>query len=188
MVTSFSQEYPNFTLQCTGITRQELVSGGFSAQHSFLLASEDDVPIGFGDKMESEFLFEDHPVLMVHKDHPFAKEKAVDLRCLRDETIFLPLQDYPLHDHLVQLFANSSLPFPAGNAYSHLATQQMAAKGLGVAFATSHTGLANPQILRYVPIANDYRPWVNRLYWRKNQVFTRDEQTFKDFICKYYQK
>lgn len=188
MVTAFSQEHPNFTLQCTGITRQELVSVGFSAQHSFLLASEDDVPSGFADKMESKFLFEDHPVLMVHKDHPLAREKSVDLSCLRQETIFLPLQDYPLHDHLVQLFEACGLPLPAGNAYSHLATQQMAAKGLGVAFATSHTALANPQVLRYIPIANDYQPWVNRIYWRKNQSFTRDEQTFKDFIEKYYQK
>ena len=188
MVTAFSQEYPNFTLQCTGVTRQELVSSGFSSQHSFLLASEDDVPSGFADKTESLFLFEDHPVLMVHRDHPLAREKAVDLSRLRDETIFLPMQDYPLHDHLVQMFEACGLPFPAGNAYSHLATQQMAANGLGVAFATSHTALANPQVLRYVPIANDYRPWVNRIYWRKNQSFTRDEQIFKDFIHRYYQK
>ena len=112
----------------------------------------------------------------------------MDLSLLRDETIFLPLQDFPLHDHLVQLFANSGLPFPAGNAYSHLATQQMAAKGLGVAFSTSHTCLGNPQVLRYVPISNDYRPWVNRIYWRKNQTFTQDEQTFKNFIHRYYQR
>lgn len=188
MVTAFSQEHPNFTLQCTGVTRLELVSSGFSSQHSFLLAAEDDVPLGLAEKLESEFLFEDHPVLMVHKDHHLAKEKAVDLSCLREETIFLPLQDYPLHDHLIQMFDACGLPVPAGNAYSHLATQQMAANGLGVAFATSHTCLANPQALRYVPIANDYRPWVNRIYWRKNQTFTQDEQTFKDFIRRYYQK
>jgi len=188
MITAFSQECPHFTLQCTGVTRLGLINSGIPAQHSFLLASEDDVPASFWEKMESEFLFEDHPVLMVHKDHPFAREKAVELSCLRDETIFLPLRDYPLRDHLVQMFAECGLPFPAGNAYSHLATQQMVAEGLGVAFATSHTGQANPQVLRYIPIANDYQPWVNRIYWRKNQSFTRDEQTFKDFIEKYYQK
>lgn len=188
MITAFSQEHPHFTLQCTGVTRSELINSGFPAQHSFLLASEDDVPAGFAEKMESDFLFEDHPVLMVHKDHPLAREKTVDLNWLRDETIFLPLQDYPLHDHLAQIFAECGLPFPVGNAYSHLATQQMAAEGLGVAFATSHTGLANPQQLRYIPISNDYQPWVNRIYWRKNQSFTEDEQIFKSFILRYYQK
>lgn len=188
MVTAFSQEYPHFTLLCTGVTRAGLVGSGLSAQHSFLLASEDDIPEVYTDKLDSAFLFEDHPVVMVHKDHPLAKEKAVDLNVLRDETIFLPLQDYPLRDHLMQIFADCSIPFPAGNAYSHLTTQQMAAQGLGIAFATSHTALANPQKLRYVPISNAYQPWVCRLYWRKNQIFTKDEEMFKEFILRYYQK
>jgi len=188
MVTAFSQEYPHFTLLCTGVTRAGLLGSGFSAQHSFLLAAEEDVPEVYSDKLDSEFLFEDHPVVMVHKDHPIAKEKSVDLSQLRDETFFLPLQDYPLHDHLGKLFADCGIPFPAGNAYSHLATQQMAAQGLGIAFATSHTALANPQKLRYVPIANDYQPWNCRIYWRKNQIFTKDEEIFKDFIQRYYQK
>jgi len=186
MVTAFSQEYPNFTLQCTGVTRQELVSSGFSSQHSFLLASEDDVPSGFADKMESQFLFEDHPVVMVHKDHPLAKEKAVELSCLADENIFLPMQDYPLHDHLVRMFAACGLPIPAGNAYSHLATQQMVAKGLGIAFASARMALTVSQSVCYVPISNPYTPWVTRLYWRKNQSFTPDEQLFKDFVEQYY--
>lgn len=186
MITAFSQEYPHFTLLCTGITRAGLLSGEFSARHSFLLAAEDDVPEVFGDRLDSAFLFEDHPVVMVHKDHPIAGQKAVALEQLRNETLFLPLQDYPLFDHLAKLFANSGVPFPAGNAYSHLATQQMTAQGLGVAFATSHTALGNPQQLRYVPIADDYTPWRNRLYWRKNQTLTPDEECFKAFILNYY--
>ena len=64
----------------------------------------------------------------------------------------------------------------------------MTAQGLGIAFSTSHTALANPQELRYVPISNDCRPWINRLYWRKNQTLTADEETFKTFILDYYHK
>lgn len=188
MVTAFSQEYPHFTLLCTGVTRAALAGSGFSAQHSFLLAAEDDIPEVYSDKLDSAFLFEDHPVVMVHKDHPIAREKSVDLDQLRNETIFLPLRDYPLWDHLVKLFADCSIPFPAGNAYSHLATQQMVTQGLGVAFATSHMALANPQNLRYVPISNVYQPWACRLYWRKNQKFTEDEEMFKKFVLLYYQK
>ena len=188
MITAFSQEHPHFTLLCTGVTREGLLSGGFSAQHSFLLAAEDDIPESYQDKLDGEFLFEDHPVVMVHKDHPIAREKAVALECLREDTIFLPLQDYPLRDHLIQMFADCGIPFPAGNAYSHLATQQMVAEGLGIAFATSHTALANPQKLRYVPISNGYQPWICRLYWRKNQKFTQDESLFKNFVLRYYRK
>lgn len=188
MITAFSQEHPHFTLLCTGITRAGLVTGGFSAQHSFFLASEDDIPEAYAEKLDSVFLFEDHPVVVVHKDHPIAQQKTVDLCTLREETLFLPLQNYPLRDHLERLFMDCGIPFSAGNAYSHLATQQMVAEGLGIAFCTSHTALTKSQELRFVPIANDYKPWVCCLYWRKHHAFTEDEKIFKEFILKYYRK
>jgi DNA-binding transcriptional LysR family regulator len=187
MIAAFSQEHPGFSLQCTTVTRFELAARGMSAQHSFLLAAEDDIPTFYSDKLESVFLFEDHPVVMVHPDHPIAQKDAVDLNDLLEETVFLPMQDFPLYDHLVRLFNNCAIPFPAGNAYSHLATQQLAAKGLGVAFATRHTALSPSLSLRYVPISNDYQPWASRLYWRKGRALTKDELIFKDFIQKHYQ-
>ena len=188
MITNFSQEYPGFSLLCTSVNRSELVRNGLSAQHSFLLAAEDDIPPAYEDKLDSVPLFADHPMVMVHPEHPIAKKDAVDLNDLLNETIFLPLQDYPLYEHLVRVFEDSGVPFPAGNAYSHLATQQMAAKGLGVAFATLHTAKTPALPLRYVPISNPYQPWVSRLYWRKGHMFTSDELIFKSFVEDYYQE
>lgn len=186
MVTAFTQEHPHFTLMCTSINRMELASGGLSAQHSFLLAAEDDIPAFYADKLESVFLFEDCPVIMVHPEHPFAHRKSVELGELMEQTLFLPMQDYSLHAHLVRLFDSCGIPFPAGNAYSHLATQQMVAKGLGVAFATMHTACTSSPLLRYIPICNDGISWASRLYWRKGHVFTKDELVFRDFVEKYY--
>ena len=105
---------------------------------------------------------------------------------LQQENIFLPMRDFPLYDHLVQLFSSCGLPFPAGNAYSHLVMQRLVAKGLGVAFATRHTGRTPGLTLRYIPISNELRPWVSRLYWRKGQEFTADERVFYDFVVDYY--
>ena len=188
MFTAFSREHPGFTLQCTSITRSELTNAGLSAQHTFLLASEDDIPVFYADKLDSTFLFEDHPVVMVHTGHPLAQKESVDLRELKDETFFLPLRDFPLYDHLIQLFENCSIPFPAGNAYSHLTMQQMAANGLGISFATAHAALTPYLPVKYIPISNDCQPWVSRLYWRKNHTFTEDERIFKNFIEDYYRR
>lgn len=187
MITAFSQKHPLFSLLCTSVNRMELANSGLSAQYSFLLAAEDDIPVFYADKLESSFLFEDHPVVMAHSEHPLAQKESVDLRALLTEALFLPMQDYPLYDHLVRLFEDCSIPFPAGNAYSHLATQQMVAKGLGVAFATLHTARTPSHSLKYIPIQNNYKPWVSRLYWRKNHTFTKDELLFKEFIENYYQ-
>ncbi len=186
MITDFSQAHPGFTLHCTSIRRLDIAAGGLSAQYNFLLAAEDDIPEYYADKLDSLFLFEEHPVVMVHPEHPLAQKEAVDLRELPEEGLFLPMQDFPLYDHLVSLFESCGLPFPAGNAYSHLTTQQLAARGLGVAFATSHTGRTPGQPIRYIPIRNAYRPWPTRLYWRKDHVFTEDEQIFFDFIKSYF--
>lgn len=186
MITAFSQEHPHFTLSCTNVKRSELAANGLPVQHNFLFAAEEDIPVFCAGDLESLILFEDHPVVMVHKDHPIAALESVSLSELMTQQIFLPMQNYPLYDHLVSLFASADIPFPAGNAYSHLAAQQMVASGLGIAFSSVHTGKIPALPIRYVPIRDAYRPWISRLYWRKGQSFTEDEQLFKDFVESYY--
>lgn len=186
MVTDFSEQYPQFSLQCTSIRRQELSTGALSNQHSFLLCADEDVPAAYADELDSTFLFEDHPVLMVHPEHPLAQKESVDIAQILGENIYLPMQDFALYEHLLRLFDSCSLPVPAGNAYSHLTTQHLVSKGLGVAFASTHMAKTPGLTISYVPISNEYKPWICRLYWRKNRTFTPDEQTFKDFVCNYY--
>ena len=188
MITAFSQEHPHFTLSCTSVKRQELVTNGLSARYTFLLAGEDDIPLFYQNELDSTFLFEERPVIMVHNDHPFAKRTEVALSEILNETIFLPMEDYTLYEQLVKLFEGCSIPMPAGNAYSHLATQEMVSQGLGIAFATLHTAKSAALPIKYVAIRERYEPWISRLYWRKNHVFTEDEKRFKEFIGRYYQK
>ena len=186
MITAFSQEYPHFTLSCTNVKRSELMTNGLPVQHNFLFAAEEDIPLFYAGELDSLVLFEDHPVVMVHTDHPLAKEASVSLSQLTGEQVFLPMQNYPLYDHLVQLFETAGIPFPAGNAYSHLTAQQMVANGLGIAFSSMHTSRTPAMPIRYIPIRDAYRPWISRLYWRKDHTFSEDEAIFKAFVERYY--
>ena len=186
MITAFSQEHPGFTMQCTSLSRASLKENGLSTQHSFLLAAEEDVPSAYADKLDSVFLYYDHPVVMVHPTHRFAIQGYADLNEMSGETIFMPFHGLPLYEQLTKLFNNNNIPLPDGNAYSHLVTQQMVSKGLGISFATKHTGRTPSTSLCYVPIKNRYQPWGSRLYWRKDHTFTQEEQTFKDFVIQYY--
>lgn len=77
MIVAFSQTYPQFSLQCTSIRRPDIAGSGLSAQHNFLLATEEDIPEYYADKLDSVFLFEEHPVVMVHPDHPIAKKSEI---------------------------------------------------------------------------------------------------------------
>lgn len=186
LIAAFSKCNPEFTLHCTSIRRLDIANSGLSAQYSFLLAADNDIPEYYADKLDSQLLFHEHPMVMVHPEHPLAKRDSVKLEELLQENLYLPMQDYPLYDHLMRLFESCGLSFPAGNAYSHLATQQMVSQGLGVAFATRHTGCTPGQSLKYVSISNPYTPWATSLYWRKNHPFTEDELRFRDFVIDFY--
>lgn len=186
LITAFSQENPHFTLSCTSLTRSELSTSGLQVQHNFLFAANEDIPPIYLNELESTPLFVDSPVIMVNPEHPLAKQKSIDLQQLQGETIFLPMQNYALYNHLVALFEVNDIPFPAGNAYSHLMSQQMAANNLGIAFASMHTSKTPSLPLQYIPINNPTSSWVCSMFWRKNHIFTPDEAIFKEFVESFY--
>ena len=55
-----------------------------------------------------------------------------------------------------------------------------------IAKPAAHTGKTPALPIRYVPIRDNYFPWVSRLYWRKGHIFTEDERIFKTFVENYY--
>lgn len=186
LITTFSQEHPGFTLSCTTVKRADLQNHGIPAQFHFLLASQDDIPPAYETSLEYMDLYEDQPLVMVHRDHPLAGRKSVSITEVLNESLFLPMQNYPLYDHLQMLFSSQGIPFPGGNAYSHLVSQQMVSHGLGVGFTTKCTVRDASLPLCYIPIQDPCPPWILRLYWRKDQVFSEDEEIFKSFVEEKY--
>ena len=188
LISAFSQAYPEISLSCTSLKISQLSESGLPAQYTFLLATEDAIPTFYSHEIDSLPLFQDHPVIVVHKTHPLAKRESVELSELLNETLFLPMPDYSLHGHLIALFESSGIPFPAGNAYPHLVCQHMAAEKLGISFASSHTAMVHSSDLCYVPIKAVYTPWTAHLYWKKARDLTPNEQLFQAFAKAYYQK
>lgn len=187
MLTAFSEEHPNFTLSCTTIPPDKLQQTGLPAQYNFLLAAEDKVPDHFTEDMDSIPLFEDQPVVMLPLHHPLAKKKSIDIRELQGETIFLPMRVYSMYSQLTEMFASCGMQMPEDNAYSHLVSQELVAKGLGVGFSTDTYKSRTTADVRCVPISNPHTPSVSRLYWRKNTLLTPEQTAFRDFIKAYYE-
>lgn len=186
LVTNFTQEYPDFTLSCTSVRRSDLQDHGMPSKFNFLLASCDDLPAYYEAALDYIDLYRDEPLVVVHKDHPLAKKESVSLMEILSEPLFLPMQEFDLYKHLQVLFDRCGIPFPGGNAYSHLATQQLVSKGLGIGF-TSKAIVRTPTLpLVYLPISDPCPPWTLRLYWRKDQIFSEDERIFKDFVERAY--
>ncbi len=186
MVTAFTLEHPQFTLSCTAYKRSEIVNNGFPVQHNFLLTCEDGVPDFVAAELDSIALFEDTLMIAVARSHPLANSEAVSLEDLLTETLLLPMTNYSMYERLADLCAFADLTMPSGNAYPHATALKIAERGLGVAFTTQFATRSLSENLRYIPISNQNRPWIYRLYWRKAQHLTADEEIFKQFVQTYY--
>ena len=184
LITAFSQEYPHFTLSCTSLRLSQFEALGLGPQYSFLLA--DDLPPALEGELDSIPLFSDGLCVILHPEHPLAKEPSLPLSRLVGENLLLPMQDYPLYERLMRLFKGESCSLPTGNSYSSLVCRHMVAEGMGISFTTLHTSRMVPEGLRYVPLETPDGPWTVGLYWRKNRKLTEDEETFRRFVEAFY--
>ena len=186
LIASFTSEFSQYTLSCTSITLPLLEEKGFSAQHNFLLAFDCEIPPAYADKLDSIFLFQAQPTVMVHKDHPLAQNKTLDIRELINERLFLSMPNSSMYERLQQLFALHDLPFPTDNYYSYMVRQKMVAENKGISFFSQHPGYnAHPNI-RYIPLVDPFTPWNARLYWRKDRPLRDVETAFRDFAVEFY--
>ena len=188
LITAFLSEYPQYTLSNSSIAPALLEQHGLHAPHSFLLAYESDIPPFLAEELDSIFLFQTSPVVAIHKDHPLAREKELDIRQLTGEKLFLPLPGFPLYMRLEKLFALYDLPFPIENIYSLVIRLKMVSENQGITFLSgSATQVIPSPNIRYIPLSTPFEPWNTRLYWRKDRPLTEYETTLRDFCQHFYE-
>ncbi len=82
-----------------------------------------------------------HPILLeefflvVSADHPFANQKAINLKQLQNENIIVYRKSSKTYKHIHKTFENSEVPLNLAMEVEHVITaKQMVLAGLGVAF------------------------------------------------------
>lgn len=185
MLTTFSQEYPQFTLTCT--TTDYTAINTFFSQYTFLLAEEEDLPESCIHTLDCMRLFEDQPAIIVHPEHPLAKFDIVSPAMLRSENLFLPTHGMPRRERLIRLLQASGIDPTPANSCTYLLYRSMVQQNLGVAFTTTRSRHVNQGDLKVIPLENSLSPWVMNLYWRREHIMTPAEQTFRDFVSQFYQ-
>lgn len=187
-ITAFLSEYPQYTLSSTSISLHKLSQQGLDSEYSFLLAYDSDLPDFLKEELDSIFLLQTHPMVAVHKDHPLADAKILDIRDLVNEKLFLPSADHPLCVRLEKLFALYDLPMPLNMHYSLVMRLKMVSQNSGITFITdSATQVIPSPNIRYIPLATPFAPWNANLYWRKDQPLTEYENTLKEFFEHFYE-
>lgn len=187
-ITTFLLEHPQYTLSTTSISLPMLAQQGLDSEYSFLLAYDTDLPDYLVEELDSVFLFQAYPTVAIHKDHPLAGEKELDIRMLTEEKLFLPSPDQPLYIRLQKLFDLYDLPMPPEGAYSLVIRLKIVSENQGITFITnSATQVIPSPNIRYIPLSTPFPRWNAKLYWRKDRPLTEHENTVKDFFRHFYE-
>lgn len=186
LITAFSQTYPSYTLSNTSLQLHQLLDVNLVSQHAFLLAEEQDIPEKLMEKLESVFLFEDVPVLLVNEDNPLSKRTSISLKEITDQRMLLPMENMSIHNRVRELFEFNSIQFPTTNTYPYVISNKLVENNVGVSITSARTDNAFLPHVRQVPIESVPRKWVVRLYWHKDRDMTQADLTFRDFAISYY--
>lgn len=186
LVAAFTSEFPQFTLSSSSISLSVLKQNGLSALHSFFLAADSEIPPEVSHELDSIFLFDSKPTVMLHKDHPLANRSSLSVADITGERLFMPYPDFPLYERLIKLFELHNLPSPVNSSYSFMVRQEMVRKNAGISFFSLHPDYTPLPNARYIPLEDPFGTWNTRLYWRKEHTLTKEETIFKDFVEQYF--
>lgn len=186
LIASFTAEFSSYTLSCSRVSVSRLEEAGIFAQHNFLLAYECEIPPAHAGELDSIYLFQATLTVMIHKDHPLAQKKELDIREVASERFFLPMPDASMYKRLQQLFQLHGLPFPRDNFCTHLIRQKMVSENQGISFLSMHPGYAPLPDVCYIPLVDPFEPWNARLYWRRDRALTDYDAVFRNFVEEFY--
>ena len=126
-------------------------------------------------------------VLLVHKDHPFANRKEIDLRECREESFINLAAETNLQQFINQMFRQAGFSPRVVMTCDYTLRDQMAADGHGVSITTQLAAQKSRiRDVAYIPISF---PVVKRklgLVWRKNKVFSDPMEKFYDVSIRFY--
>ena len=185
LIMGFSQEFPQYPLTCSSIIDTP-ISNIFS-QYTFLLAESDEVPESCVQTLEHISLFEDHPAILVHPDHPLSRLDLVHVSMLQGETLFLPIPGMRRRDRLIRLLEDGGIDIDSTTATNYVIYRSMVEENMGIAFTTTRSHHTNLGSLKVIPLEHKLSHWQMNLYWQANHTFTPAELLFRDFAKQVYQ-
>ena len=188
MLAFFMAEHPHITLSLSTVKPNTLLESGLPAKYDFLLAADSDLPPEYGNELNSVYLMDNYPMVMVNAAHRLAKERTVTVDMLKEENIFMPAPQYPLYERIATLFRQRGLSVPAHHSQSFYVRRQMVAMNSGVSFVSMHGKdfAAHPHIA-CIPLADAGEPWAYHLYWKKHRSLSESEALFRDFATHFFQ-
>ena len=185
LIVDFSAANPDISVSFTMIPISALPKQNLTHQHTFLLATDSDIPDSIQETLDSVLLFENSPMVMISPDHPLANEKSITVSQLKNENIIMTTPDHTMYREIEKLLAAHNIPIPANAMGSNEMRQQLVEKNLGISFVSKYGSSFMSPTLRYIPL-EDATTWMTKLYWEKGRKLNQNEEQFLKFAQEYF--
>ena len=186
LIVNFSVEYPDYTLTLNATNGEGLFKGAFQYRYAFLMTTENNISPALREECHCIRLFEDHPAIMVHKDHPLANRSVVRIADLKDYTLIHP-RSYPdYNSKIFSFYEESGLDVPIIRQYSHLVCQTLVLQHNTISLTTLRSKMPISDKFVYIPLEAPDMQWNTFLCWRKNRELSTAENALIAFMSKFY--
>jgi len=183
LISGFSKKFPDISLSCTTVKIQQLERNLSSVIYSFIFAEQGDLP---HTNMEHIVLFEEHPMVVLSKEHPLAGCSKILLSDLADETFFLPMVGHSMNARLRKMLVDSGCLCKRVYECSDSIARSMVLEGDGVSFCTDRSTRLESAGLCYIPLEVPECNWVQCIFWNKTVPLSPGEKTFKNYVLQMY--
>jgi len=183
---SFSKANPQITLTTSKTPLRYINSAGLNSRFSFLFSAASETPAAYADACESIALFEDTPALMVHPDHPFAKKSRVNPDEISNQTVIFPRINSGMKELFTQTLSTCLITPPVFQHHDFQVAYALVKSNAGIALMTTHSKNTLTQDLVFVPLELPSCRLKQMLYWKKELVFSEEDQLFLRFVKDYY--
>ena len=177
----FSLQYPDICLTTSQIPLRYINSAGLNSRFSFLLSTENETPKAYADACNGLELFADEPAVVVHPEHPWAKKDRIQPEELCGQTLIWPRVNHGLKELFIKEYVAKFLPPPVLTIQHLDPAYAMVKRNLGVALMTTHCKNIVSQDLRFIPVALPGFRLRQMLYWKKDLVFSEENEAFLKF-------
>ena len=183
----FGDLYPNIQINRRSIEDHRFWDSILDGDIDFYLGGLNQLEQMDTSRLESFTLYEDNMVLLVHKDHPFADRKSIDLRECRNESFINLANETNLQQFINQMFRKAGFNPHVVMTCDYTLRDQMAADGHGVSITTQMAALkSRVGGVVHIPISFPAEKRKLGLVWRKNRVFTDPMDKFYDASVRFY--
>ena len=183
----FNDIHPHVTINRRSIEDHRFWDSILSGDIDFYLGGLNQLDQLDTSRLQYATLYEDDMVLLVRKDHPFARRGSIDLRECRNEPFINLAAETNLQQFINQMFRQAGFHPKVVLTCDYTLRDQMVAEGHGVSITTLLGALKSEALgVVPVPLTSPAEKRKLGLVWRKNRVFSDPMEKFYEVAMHFY--